>query len=176
VVADWVIGSTSGGFNQFNGQPSGMFWIGDKACGWSGCDYTAINSIKEGKNTPLQVIESFCGIPNSHDLVGGDTIELCGIASYDSLEESVEFGFFLSYFDCSEDISETGAFTVYNLFEGTAYWDGYKVCFNGFLELTDDLPACNINWIVGMRGSSPSVEPDYPVRFSYSLHAYRNCT
>jgi hypothetical protein len=71
-------------------------------------------------------------------LLGGDTIELCGIASYDSLEESVEFGFFLSYFDCSEDISETGAFTVYNLFEGTAsFVDSRAVLMDQPLVFTD---------------------------------------
>jgi hypothetical protein len=63
-----------------------------------------------------------------------------------------------------------------NLFDSTAFWDGYRICFNDSLVLTDNLPSCNIHWIVGMRGSSPIVEAEYPVRFSYSLHAIKQCT
>jgi hypothetical protein len=118
------------------------------------------------------------GITNPVALVSGDTIEVCGIATYLLLDRQdtppTTFGFILSWFDCSEDISGTGLFTTTNIINATdTYVDG-RVCWGSSLQLTSSYSACNIHWLVGMNSQGASAAHD--VFFSYNLHINRACS
>ena len=83
------------------------------------------------------------------------------------------FGFFLSWFDCSEDISGTGQFTMTNIIQSTASFVDGRVCWGAAVGLDTFYSSCNIHWVVGMNTQLSLA--DHDVKFTYSLHVIRGC-
>jgi hypothetical protein len=95
------------------------------------------------------------------------------MAWHDINGDPTDFGWFLSYFDCGEDISSIGQFTVSNLFYGSTSYIDSRVCFSQKIALSDSFESCSIHFIVGMN-SQGSVA-NHKVKFTYSLHVTRQC-
>jgi hypothetical protein len=169
----WTIASTSGGFTQPYLTPAIQYWVGDADCGWSGCNYNVPSRVSRERVDAIPVASLFVGITNPVDInASGDVIELCGMAYQDG--DATTFGYYLSWIDCSEDISGTGLFTQTNLFFTTASFVNNRACFSNSVGLATEYSKCNIHWIVGFNTQGSTA--DHEVRFTYNLHVYRACS
>ena len=170
---NWTIAATSGGFTQDCTLIAGIYYVGDNNCGWSGCDYDLTTKVTSDVVDPIPKTDISIGITNPVGLKNGDFLELCGMA-YISNNSATTFEYMLSYFDCSEDISTSEAFTQINIFVGTAPIIQNRVCFNyGFSILNSLLTRCNIHFIIGFNTQGALV--NHSVKFTYNLHINRRC-
>ena len=88
--------------------------------------------------------------------------------------DALDFGFMLSYIDCSEDISGTGTFTQTNIFESVSQITNRRACFSNGVGVNNDLlTSCNIHFIVGFNSQGGGV--NHGVKFTYNLHLKRIC-
>jgi hypothetical protein len=87
---------------------------------------------------------------------------------------ATDFGYMLSYFDCSEDISGTNEFTQTNIFYDTVAIINQRACFDDGVGINNsNLTACNIHFTVGLNSQGGAA--NHAVKFTYNLHVSRAC-
>jgi len=136
---------------------------------------TLAQSLAKERTDPLDVMSINSGIVNPFDLIIGDTVEVCGSA-YISNRNADTFGATLGWFDCTEDISSSGQFTItvitsdtFTVIDGRVCWAlGFGVAANSVYT------SCNTHFVLGFNTDNGSA--DHTVTFSWNLHVDRSCS
>ena len=177
----WVIASHSNVFSQPASNAGGIYYIGDKLCGWAGCDWSVIAKVNLETSPSTQLCPAYnnCSISNPHNLKTGDIIKLCGNSAIEDYGNQ-GLWWFVGYYKCSEGLNENDLYDVYPLFSGNEAYSGKEncnnidyryLCFNDTYTLPKDfsLDDCDVQLVVGFLVKQLTDESLVKVSWTFSV-------